>query len=200
MTAKEPIESRLEKLGRAIGSDESLVQNVMGQINSIKIDQKKFAEFKSSSLLRRFIMNRLTKLAAAAVIIIAGVLSITFLHKSVAPAYALEQTIQSYQGMRYLHTKFLCGENDAVAKEFWFEFDESGRIKKMRINHSEWFDGCNVYIWNENETKAWNPKRNTLMIFNDEIYTSRVLGMDEVKGPRLIVEHLYDQEAKGLVE
>ena len=48
MTAKEPIENRLEKLGRAIGSDESLVANVMSRIDSIKADQKKFAEFKSS--------------------------------------------------------------------------------------------------------------------------------------------------------
>ena len=45
----------------------------------------------------RIIMKkRITKLAAAAVVIIAVVLSITLLDKSTTPAYGIEETIQAY--------------------------------------------------------------------------------------------------------
>ncbi|MEE9370968.1 MAG: hypothetical protein V3W45_05795, partial [Sedimentisphaerales bacterium] len=48
-------------------------------------------------------MKRFTKLAAAAVIIIAVVLSITFLNKSVTPAYAIEQTIEAMKNIVTVH-------------------------------------------------------------------------------------------------
>jgi hypothetical protein len=144
--------------------------------------------------------SRITKIAAAAVIIIAAALSITFLDKSVTPAYALEQTIQANSALRYLRTKYFHGERDDVAKECWLEFDESGRTKNLRINWSEWFAGGEVVVWNENETKIWNKKENFLKIFSDEIYNSRVHKMKEGDDPKLIVEQLHEQEAEGLVK
>ena len=96
MTAREPIESRLEKLGRAIGSDESLTQKVMGRIDSLKNDREKPAELKTASLLKIFIINRFTKLAAAAVIVAGAVLGVKVLMNDLArPAYALEQTLEA---------------------------------------------------------------------------------------------------------
>jgi len=145
-------------------------------------------------------MKSFTKLAAAAMIIIAVLLPITFLDKSVTPAYALEQTIEATRALRYLHTKYFHGERDDVAKECWLEFDESGRTKNLRINWSDWFAGGKVVVWNENETKIWNQKENLLTIFSDEVYTSRVHKMKEGDDPKLIVEQLYEQEAKGLVK
>ena len=50
-------------------------------------------------------MKRFTKIAAAAVIVMAVVLSITFLDKLVTPAYSIEQTIQANHTVRYLHIK-----------------------------------------------------------------------------------------------
>ena len=69
MTAKETIEQRLKELGQAISPDETLIENVMSRIEAEPDYNKK------KILVRRFIMNRLTKLAAAAVIIIAVTLS-----------------------------------------------------------------------------------------------------------------------------
>ncbi|HUT47059.1 MAG TPA: hypothetical protein VMX36_12295 [Sedimentisphaerales bacterium] len=148
---------------------------------------------------RMIIKSKITKIATAAVLMLVVVLLINFLDKSVTPAYSLEQTIQANNTLRYLHTKYFHGERNDLAKECWLEFDESGRTKNLRINWSAVY-GSEVVVWNENETKIWNAKNNFLNIFNDEIYTFRVHEMKESDDPKLIVEQLHDQDAKGLVK
>lgn len=65
--------------------------------------------------------SRMTKLAAAAVIITAVVVSITFLDKSVASAYAVEQTINA---MKAIRTVYMTGEFYKQGKfECWMKFD-----------------------------------------------------------------------------
>ena len=76
-TAKEPIEKRLKKLAQAIGPDDKLIENVMNRIDTKSISESERIEKLSAKLIaRRFIMNRFTKLAAAAVIIIAVLIGI----------------------------------------------------------------------------------------------------------------------------
>ena len=94
MTAKESLEERLRELGQAMATDESLVKNVMRRIENKPVVQK----LRSQLLVRRLIMNRLTKIAAtAAAIIVIAALAITFLGKSVPTAYAIEQTIEALE-------------------------------------------------------------------------------------------------------
>ena len=92
MTAEKNIEDKLEELGQAIGSDESLVENVMSRIDAKPIaESNRTDKSKNKLLLRRFVMNRLTKLAAAAVITIAVLIGIHHFKGSVdlaTPAFA----------------------------------------------------------------------------------------------------------------
>lgn len=69
MTTKNNLEEKLEELGRAIGSDESLAESVIGHIDAKPIGEP-------DRIRRRFTMRRLTKLAAAAVIILAVLIGI----------------------------------------------------------------------------------------------------------------------------
>ena len=148
-----------------------------------------------------FAMNsRIAKLVAAAVIIIAVVLSIIFLDRSVTTVYAIEQTIEANRTMRYLHLRYFDSSHDEVAKECWLEFDETGQATNVRINWSEWMAGGEVVVWNQDETQILNKKRNFLIRFNDEIYTARVLAMARRENPRLSVERLHERQAKGEVE
>lgn len=93
-------------------------------------------------------MKNFTKLAATAVIIIACVLSVTFLDKPVTPAYAIEQTIEANHAVRYLHIRdFMEGMEEP--KEFWLEFDEQGNVENVRAYMPEWdapSDGAKVTI------------------------------------------------------
>jgi hypothetical protein len=152
------------------------------------------------SLRSRIMKSSITKLAAAAVIIIAIVLSILFLDKSVTTVYALEQTIEANRTMRYLHLRYFDSSHDDVAKECWLEFDETGQATNVRINWSEWMAGGEIVVWNKDKTQILNKKQNFLITFNDEIYTGRMLTMARRENPRLAVERLYERQAKGDVE
>lgn len=124
MTAKDDLEKRLEELGHAIGSGKSLVQSVISGINVSTIAE-------SNTIERRFTMNRLTKLAAAAAIVIAIALSITFLDRSVTPAYAIEQTVEALQNVRFMH---LVRRDDMgqIIDERWIEIGMHGRQVRYR--------------------------------------------------------------------
>ena len=87
-----------------------------------------------------------------------------------------------------------------MAKESWFEFDEARSLKNVRINWSDWFGSGEVVVWNKDKTVSWYQKVNRLTIYKDDIYTSRIHNMMEADDPRLMVEHLYESQAKGQVE
>ncbi|MHC4418536.1 MAG: hypothetical protein ACYSU6_08110 [Planctomycetota bacterium] len=95
--------------------------------------------------------------------------------------------------------------HDDVGKECWLEFDESGLPKNVRINWSEWMGNGQIQIvlWNQDQTQIWQKKRNRrdrLLVFNDEIFTSRIHHMTESDHPRVTVEELYERQAKGEVK
>ena len=201
MTAKEPIESRLEKLGRAIGSDESLVANVMSRIDSIEVDQQKFAEFKSSSLLRSFIMNRFTKFAAAAVFVVGVVFGIKLLMNNLArPAYALEQTLEACKNKQQVH--FTYSKNDKPNKAAWVEYDTDGNIARVRVDMGIDSNGeaNQVIVWQGGHTKVLDVPRKTLQLFDDANYTARILYFVHRYDPRQAVEYIQKREQKGEVK
>jgi hypothetical protein len=201
MTAKEPIESRLEKLGRAIGSDESLVANVMSRIDSIKVDQKKFAEFKSGSLLRSFIMNRFTKFAAAAVFVVGVVFGLKVLMNDLArPAYALEQTLEACKNKQQVHFTF--NKDDKLNKAAWVEYDTDGNIARVRVDMGINSNGeaNQVIIWQGGHTKALDVLQKNLRLFDDEDYTARILYFVHRYDPRQAVEYIQKRDQKGDVK
>ncbi len=70
---------------------------------------------------RMIMKNRITKLAAAAVIILAALLSISVLDKSVTPAYAVEQTVDA---IRKIENVYMAGEFYKQGKfECWMKYD-----------------------------------------------------------------------------
>ena len=83
------------------------------------------------NIWRMLMKSRVTKLSAAAMIIIAVALSMTFLDRSISPAYAIEQTIKALNEISTVH---VIGTNwDGRRFESWCKINpESGK--------SEW--GC----------------------------------------------------------
>ncbi len=109
MTAKEPIEEKLEKLAQAIGPDETLVENVMNHIDTKSIgESERIEKLRTKLIARRFIMNRFTKLAAAAVIIVAVLAGIHNFGGSIDPAsVAWGNVISSVANVDYMHFLFV---------------------------------------------------------------------------------------------
>ena len=148
--------------------------------------------------IRRTIMKSpITKLAAAAVIIVGVVLSVTIWDKTTSTAYALEQTIQATHSVRYLHIKsFMVSISDEPI-ECWVEFDPSGQIKNMRINKPAWMtptDGETVIIWKDGKMKFWIKKKNFLFIQKDQEIAAQVLSMVEQLDPKHAVANILQAQ------
>ena len=138
----------------------------------------------------------ITKIAAVAVIIIAVVLSITFLDKAVTPAYAIEQTIQAYEDIRYLHVYYYSGTTDDLLKEAWIQYDENGDVEKLRAdlyNRS----GKVEEVWSEGITLFWRRHENTLEIDENGDYTSVMLGFAKSIDPKQAIEYAYKDQEEG---
>jgi hypothetical protein len=154
-------------------------------------------------IIRNIIMkNPITKLAAAAVIIIALVFSINLWKKSIPTAYALEQTVNANHTVRYLNVSYSDAKHENDPKEFWIECDESGRIKNARWHMPEWDapeDGAKAGVWNNDIAKIWFKKKNSLLIIRNKKMADQLLKLVEERDPRMIMQRLYEQEQKGLV-
>ena len=126
MTDGNSIEDRLEELAQAIGSDKSLVDNVMSSIEADIVAQP-------DRIKRAFPMRRLTRLAAAVVTIAFVLLVATFLDNSAPHAYGVEQTIEAIKNVRFMHMIQRDGSGN-IEDEKWIEIGPDGRQARYRQN------------------------------------------------------------------
>ncbi len=152
-------------------------------------------------IFREYIMkSKITKLAAAAVIILAVVLTINLWDES---AYALTDTIEASHSVRYLHIKSF-KQNEDEPKEFWIEFYKDGEVKNVRMHMPEWDspeDGAKVTIWKENKAQIWFKKKKSLITIRDKTVAAHTLNFIKELDPKLVVERLYyARQAQGQLE
>jgi len=151
---------------------------------------------------RMIMTSKITKLAAAAVIIIAVVISITIFDKSIPSAYAIEQTIQASHSVLYLHIRAITPSHEDQPVEFWVEFSQNGQPKNMRLNLPDWMapgGGPRVVIWKGNKKQEWLKEKNILTTTEDEANPAQVLKMMENLDPKLAVERLQEKQEQGKV-
>ncbi len=144
----------------------------------------------------------ITKLAAAAVIIVGVILSVAMWDKTTPTAYALEQTIQASHSVRYLRIKgFKKGMEEP--KEFWLEFDEQGGIKNIRAHMPEWespSDGAKVTVWQEGKAKVWFKKKKSLLIIKEKRFADEMSKVVQLFDPKLALQRFRELEKRDLVE
>ena len=199
MTAHDNIEQKLEQLAQALDSQDSIVQSVMSRIAAQPTGRAHRGEKQKNILMmRRIIMNRFTKFAAAAVIVIGVILGASIINMTTP--YALGQTIRANHGVRYIHMKdFKPGESEP--KEFWVEFFEEGEVMNARLDFPAWAsaDGEKAVVWKENKAQIWFKKKNKLATIKDKTVARHLLKSMQQLSPRVAVERLKEQQAEGKV-
>ena len=118
--------------------------------------QKKSRKTKSAKLepnIWRIIMKSpITKLAAAAVIIIPVLLLITIFRTS-TPAYGFEQTVAAMQGKRSFHIQTYYDSPTKLHDEFWAEFDEHSKVIRVRQLDQWRKENWPTEVWWENQVE-----------------------------------------------
>jgi hypothetical protein len=152
-------------------------------------------------LWRIIMKSQITKLAAAAAIIIVAGLLITFLGTG-KPAYALAQTIEASHSIRYLHmVNYVASQEEPM--EFWVEFNLGGQLKNMRFYKPAWMepdDGATVIVWKDNEMQLWIKKKNFLVTLKDKEVATQALEQAERLDPKFAVERLQREQELGNAE
>ena len=177
---------------------------IFEKIQRAQNQSKTTAPALSGLKLRSKIMkSNITKLAAAAVIIVGIVLSLTIWDKSIPLAYSIEQTIEANNNVRYLHIKIYAAD-EKEPREGWLEFDRDGQATKARINLPAWFfptDGARVIVWKEDIEQVWDKSKNILGTMKANKNTKEQLTAFLRKvDPRLAVKHIYELESQDKVK
>ena len=151
------------------------------------------------NIWRIFMQSKTTKLAAAAVILITTILCFQII--PIPDAYALEDTIEAYNSIRWLHVFDYNGlENTKPRTEVWLCCDEFGNIEQMRFESKHNVGnpiGELVVAGTSESSEAWLPDKNVHIIgYGDP--SVLMFGFDISQlDPKHVFEKIYEQEKSG---
>jgi len=149
---------------------------------------------KSPHSIRIMIMKSpITKLAVAAVIIVAVVLSISVFDKSIGTAYAIEQTIEANRGLRFIHLKY--EPAGTGVEEIWAQFDDNGKLLHLRMNFPNTMDGPKDVVWQEGKAEVWFKAKKGIAVLREKNILAQLKMSYKSFDPRLIGEQLYHVQA-----
>ena len=153
----------------------------------------------------RIIMHsKMTKQLAAAITVIAGILSLTLVNNIIPSAYAIQDTIKAYNSVRWLHVKeFTRVGKEIRPSEFWVECEDSGEPGKFRFQTPNAGTIGSITAANDGSgTVAWLPKFNLCYKTSGLPYYDAILllqwDISEID-PKMICKNLYEQQELGQV-
>ena len=174
-----------------VSADAEMDGRILGDALTAMEKSKKTAPALAGPNIWRTIMkNRITKLAAAAVIVGAVMLSIHLWDKSIPKAYAFKQTVEAMQGKRSFHiqTYFQNRRKD----EFWAEYDENGKVVRYRQEEGKGRYGPYVTLWENDIRTTYHP---------DGIKMISRIGNTEPEleefDPETLAKEIHDHVAEG---
>jgi hypothetical protein len=202
MKPAEKIE-RLIKKSRYKASSEAYDKALGSFLQVVDAYEKQKPALTEPNIWRIIMKSRITKITAAAVIVLAVVFSMTIFDKSMPTAYAIEQTIQASHSVQYLHIRAITLSHEDQPVEFWIEFAQDGQPKNMRLNLPDWMapgDGPREVIWKGNKKQEWLKEKNILTTTEDEASAAQILKMIENLDSKLAVTRLQEKQEQGKVE
>jgi hypothetical protein len=170
-------------------------------LNAFENSKKRKSAKLKPNIWRIIMKNPITKLATAAVIIIAVIFSINIINKSVPAAFGVEKVISAYNSIRFLHVKEFRG-NQEEPLEFWIKSDEQGRIASARFyqpEHIQPEDGAKVVAWTPERAEIWFKRKNSYLILQAKRIEGWLQSLIEQSQPKLVMENLLEEQKAGTV-
>ena len=142
--------------------DEEVLDDVL---NALEKSNNVQSAAHQPNIWRIIMKSQITKLATAAVIILAVVLSITILNQSATPAWAIEQTIKAIEGFRAIYSSGVTVDENGTEfeAEFWARPNKDGTGSgDFRMETK----GGQVIVVNEqqNVTYKYYPSQNIVLV------------------------------------
>ena len=199
MTKNRNIEQQLVQLGRDVAPGPSLKEAVLSRLESVPDSHTK-----PRCLWRRIMKNPLTKISTAAVFVLTTYLCLQIPQDLVAPAYALQDTIDAYRSIRTLHVKtFTSVYGQTWNSESWMECDEYGKPIRFRYQvdrlHTSGGLGPLILVNDGDGIDAWLPTLNLCFKRSGESVSGISLVRWEISDadPKLVCEKLHERARNG---
>ncbi|MBN1509140.1 MAG: hypothetical protein JW955_20005 [Sedimentisphaerales bacterium] len=134
---------------------------------------------------------RLPRVAFVALLLIVAAVWIAMIDRTTGSAYALAQTADAVNKIRYFHFQFVARPKEP-AREAWIEYDPCDAIRNVRVN---FYDQNSVMVWSREATQYWNRDNGNMWVFRDDEYTEKVLYFVQRHDPRQAIAYL---QARGM--
>jgi formylglycine-generating enzyme required for sulfatase activity len=176
---------------------------VLDEALDIQRNQKQ-ASTSDTYTWRTIMKSRRAQFTAAAVAVLVIYLCLQIPKGLVAPAYALQDTIEANRSIRYLHIKaFNTIAGMRLNSESWIGFDEDGKQARFRVQ-LDWFTtdkplGPITFVHDGDRSHTWLPKLNLCFRRSGKsALTGALLQMMRSDvDPKLICEKLHQQARDG---
>lgn len=135
--------------------------------------------------------SKIVKLAAAAVIILALALLVSILNDSATPAYGIEQTIEAFKNVRYMHIVRGPRKDKDQGDERWIEIMADGSQGRYRQDTPPL-----LFVVDDRKTVfAYRENKNTVVLYdpNQQTWTWH-------SKPGRLLEGLADSNAAPIIE
>jgi len=153
---------------------------------------------------RTIMKSRRTRFAAAAVSVLATYLCLQIPRSLVPPAYALQDTIEAYSSIRYLHVKeFSMVDEEKWDSESWIESDEYGETRRFRHQAYRFSTdkqiGPLTIVSDGDGSNAWLPNLNLCFRRPGKSVSGSLLLQWEISevDPKLVCEKLRERARQG---
>ena len=194
MKSAENIEKLIKNLDLDIDINTETDRAILGELSEAHEKSKKMKSALVEPNIRRTIMkSSITKLAAAAVIIVAVVLSISVFDKSIGTAYAIEQTVEANRDLRFIHLKY--EPAGTGVEEIWAQFDDNGKLLHLRMNFPNTMDGPKDVVWQEGKAEVWFKAKKAIAVLREKNILAQLKMSYKNFDPKLIGEQLYHAQA-----
>ena len=134
-----------------------------------KSNKASMANFRPN-IWRIIMKTKISKLATAATIILAVVLSVTILNHSASPAWAIEQTIEAFKNVNTVY--YVSVYRAGYRTENWARRGSDGKFLMGDFREQNNGDMTTVANDKQNITYLYNEKTNTVYIYNGVTVTT----------------------------
>jgi hypothetical protein len=132
-------------------------------------------------------------LAAAFVAAVVALVIVFAPGRSGSLAYALEQTVAAYHGVRSMHLKVEAAGNSDV--EAWAEFGDDGSLLRLRMDWPQSEDGPKDLVWEKGKAQIWFKDKKHVAVVREPDMLAKIAR--SFPDPKLAVQDLYEAQTRG---
>jgi hypothetical protein len=183
------LQQRLIARGQA-AAEVTIVEPVMQRVLEHKEPER---ETIMSKLLKHRWGFGLSAAAGAAAIFIAIIVAMP------PRAFGIEQVIEAYNKIRFLHVKTFGAKSQEPA-EFWIKSNDQGQVEKARYYLPETEDGVKLITWTPERSEIWFKSKHGFLILQTKRIAPWMQSLLEQSQPQLVMKVLLEGQKAGKVD